>query len=35
MILRREQRNLITNRSGRYVYIRDNETQDVFSVNVM
>lgn len=35
MILRREQRNLISDRPGRYVYIRDNDTAEAFSVNVM
>lgn len=35
MILRREQRNLITDRPGRYIYVRDNDTNEVFAVNVM
>ena len=35
MILRREQRNLITDRPGRYVYIRDNDTNEIFTVNVL
>lgn len=35
MILRREQRNLISDRPGRYVYVRDNDTQEVFSVGVL
>ena len=35
MILRREQRNLITDRPGRYVYIRDNDTGEYWTVNVM
>ena len=35
MILRREQRNVITDRPGRYVYIRDNDTKEVFTINVM
>lgn len=34
-ILRREQRNLISDRPGRYVYIRDNDTKEIFSLNVM
>lgn len=35
MILRREQRNLISDRPGRYVYIRDNDTNEIFTVNVL
>ena len=35
MVLRREQRNLISDRPGRYVYIRDNDTKEVFTINVM
>ncbi|MBQ3038029.1 MAG: glycosyl transferase, partial [Clostridia bacterium] len=35
MILRREQRNVISDRPGRYVYIRDNDTNEIFAVNVM
>ena len=35
MVLRREQRNLISDRPGRYVYIRDNDTNEIFTVNVM
>ncbi|MBR2884156.1 MAG: hypothetical protein IKB93_05120 [Clostridia bacterium] len=35
MVLRREQRNLITDRPGRYVYIRDNDTNEIFTVNVL
>lgn len=34
-ILRREQRNVISDRPGRYVYIRDNDTKEIFSLNVM
>lgn len=34
-ILRREQRNLISDRPGRYVYIRDNDTKEIFTINVM
>lgn len=35
MVLRREQRNLITDRPGRYVYIRDQDTGEYWTVNVM
>ncbi|MFW6035535.1 MAG: GH36-type glycosyl hydrolase domain-containing protein [Halothermotrichaceae bacterium] len=35
MVLRREQRNLITDRPGRYLYIRDNDTGEYWTVNVM
>ncbi|HEY5586391.1 MAG TPA: hypothetical protein VIK78_18105 [Ruminiclostridium sp.] len=35
MVLRREQRNLINDRPGRYVYVRDNDTGKYFTVNVM
>lgn len=35
MVLRREQRNLITDRPGRYVYIRDNETGEYWTSNIM
>lgn len=35
MILRREQRNLITDRPGRYVYVRDNDTKEIFAVNIL
>ncbi|MBE6781461.1 MAG: hypothetical protein E7540_01885 [Ruminococcaceae bacterium] len=34
-ILRREQRNLISDRPGRYVYIKDNDSGEIFSLNVM
>ncbi len=34
-ILRREQRNLITDRPGRYVYIKDNDNGEIFTLNVM
>ena len=35
MILRREQRNQITDRPGRYAYIRDNHTGEYWTVNIM
>ena len=35
MILRREQRNLISDTPGRYVYVRDRETGEYWTVNVM
>lgn len=35
MIIRREQRNVLTDKPGRYVYIRDNETGEYWSANVM
>lgn len=35
MILRREQRNVLSDRPGRYVYIKDNDTGEAFSLNVM
>ena len=35
MVLRREQRCLRTDMPGRYVYIRDNETNEYWTVNVM
>lgn len=34
-ILRREQRNLINDRPGRYVYIYDNDSKEMFTLNVM
>ncbi len=34
-ILRREQRNLISDRPGRYVYVYDKDTKELFSLNVM
>ena len=35
MVLRREQRNIINDRPGRYVYIRDNQTGEFWTINVM
>lgn len=34
-ILRREQRNLISDRPGRYVYVKDKDTNEVFTLNIM
>lgn len=35
MVLRREQRNLISDRPGRYVYIKDHDTNEIFTINVL
>ena len=35
MVLRREQRSLLTDRPGRYVYVRDRDSGEWWTVNVM